>query len=91
MEQYRNSKMSKLYSMCVTEGTVGYLEDLFREMIAEGIIKETDPRQLAIEYFAPMYLLINLSDHAQDKSDAVRILDNHLDSFFEIYAVPQSL
>ena len=32
LEQYRNAEMAELYSQCIVEGPVSYMEDLFREL-----------------------------------------------------------
>ena len=62
LEQYRNEEMAELYSQCIVAGPVAYMEDLFRELMKKGIIKEENPRQLAVEYYAPLFLLINMYD-----------------------------
>lgn len=81
LEQYRNDEMAKLYSGCITSGIVEYMEDIFREMIAEGILKEADPKQLAIEFYSPMYLLININ--SVDKEQALELLSNHIEKFIK--------
>lgn len=81
LEQYRNDEMAKLYSSCITSGIVEYMEDIFREMIAEGILREADPKQLAIEFYGPMYLLININ--SVDKEQALELLSNHIEKFIK--------
>lgn len=83
LEQYRSPEMSELYNGCVAAGPVDYMEDMFRELIAEGIFKETDPRQLAVEFYAPLYLLISISDHTKDKSNVAALLSNHIERFVQ--------
>ena len=46
LEQYRNAEMAELYSRCIVSGPVAYMEDIFREMISKGVLKEADPKQL---------------------------------------------
>ena len=53
LEQYRNAEMAELYSQCIIAGLVAYMEDLFRELIQKGVLKEENPKQLAVEYYAP--------------------------------------
>ena len=53
LEQYRNAEMAELYSQCIIAGPVDYMEDLFRELIQKGVLKEENPKQLAVEYYAP--------------------------------------
>lgn len=82
LEQYRNAEMAELYSNCITLGPVAYMEDIFREMISKGKLKKADPRQLALEFYAPMYLLINASDTSKDRGKLPELLNTHIQSFF---------
>lgn len=86
LEQYRNSEMAELYSNCITAGPVAYMEDIFREMIKKGILKEADPKQLAVEFYAPLYLLVNISDRSSDKTRCMELLNNHIDRFIQYNA-----
>ena len=86
LEQYRNDEMAELYSQCIVEGPVSYMEDLFRELIRKGVLKEGDPRQLAVEYYAPLFLLVNMSDNREEKADYAEILRNHTEHFMQSHA-----
>ncbi len=66
LEQYRNPEMAKLYSDCIVSGPVSYTEDIFREMMKNGKIKDLEPRQMAMEFYAPLFLLINVYEHIED-------------------------
>ena len=83
LEQYRNEEMAELYSQCIIAGPVSYMEDLFRELIKKGILKEENPKQLAVEYYAPLFLLINMFDKTGENEEAVIILSNHTQHFME--------
>lgn len=83
LEQYRNEEMAKLYSQCIVAGPVAYMEDLFRELIQKGVLKEENPRQLAVEYYAVLFLLINMFDKTGETGDYVEILSNHMKHFME--------
>ena len=83
LEQYRSAEMAELYSKCITSGPVAYMEDIFREMIVKGMLQETDPKQLAVEFYAPMYLLINISDNSIDKEKAQGLLNSHIRRFIQ--------
>ena len=69
LEQYHDAEMMQLYQDYLSGGVIAYLEDFFRE------IKTTDnpqkeqlsPKQLALDLFAPFYMLLNLYDAAEDK------------------------
>lgn len=83
LEQYRSAEMAELYSSCLVAGPVAYMEDIFREMISKGILKDADPKQLALEFFAPLYLLINMWDQAKDRTALAALLDCHITGFMQ--------
>lgn len=81
LEQYRSAEMAKLYADCIVSGPVEYTEDIFREMMKKGILKKADPKQLAVEFYAPMYLLINMADRSDDKAGLAKMLNSHIERF----------
>ena len=87
LEQYRNDEMAELYSQCIVAGPVAYMEDLFRELIQKGVLKEENPRQLAVEYYAPLFLLISMFDKTGKNEDYDTILRNHTEHFMKRYGV----
>ena len=89
LEQYRNPEMAELYQKCFSRGPVSYMEDLFREMMEQGAWNTSDPKQLAIEFYAPFYLLISISDAAPDTNEAAKLLAEHVDRFIERNASPR--
>lgn len=86
LEQYRSAEMAQLYSSCIAEGPVAYMEDIFREMIAQGILRSAEPRLLAVEYYAPFFLLVNVSDRSNDGAGYLETLKAHIEGFFSRYA-----
>ncbi|MDD6021169.1 MAG: TetR/AcrR family transcriptional regulator [Oscillospiraceae bacterium] len=87
LEQYRNAEMAELYNQCIVEGPVSYMEDLFRELTKKGVLKEENPRQLAVEYYAPLFLLISMSDKKGENEEYVEILRNHTKQFIQNHGV----
>ena len=86
-EQYRSEEMAELYSQCIVAGPVAYMEDLFRELIKKGILREENPRQLAVEFFAPLFLLINMFDQTGENEEYAEILSNHTKHFMKSHAI----
>ena len=82
LEQYRSDEMAQLYSNCLAYGPVGYVADIFRGMMDRGILRKADPELLALEFYAPMYLLINASDCGEAHERAAKMLDCHIERFF---------
>ena len=83
LEQYRNAEMAELYQKCILP--VSYIEDLFREMAAQGILKKSDPKLLALEFIAPYHFLIStaLVNESYDVEEAARLLAAHIKRFME--------
>ncbi len=83
LEQYRNPEIAELYQKCLVSGPVSYMEDLFREMMERGILDKNDPKHLALEFYAPFYLLLSISDLAPDKEETGKMLKVHIERFME--------
>ncbi len=81
IEQYRNAEMSELYGSCITSGPVRYTEDIFRKMIESGILIDTDPKQLAVEFYSPLFLIICMFDFDHNKERSLKLLNEHIDRF----------
>lgn len=81
LEQYRNGEMTKLYNDCILGGPVSYVSDIFSVMISNGILKDGSPMQLAVEFYSPFYLLINLYDSFNNKDILLKTLKDHIESF----------
>ena len=86
LEQYRNPEMTDLYQKIFASGPVSYIEDLFREMMEQGVLKKSSSRLLALEFYAPLYLLMNISDASSDHEGWGNLLTAHMDDFIKINA-----
>ena len=86
LEQYRSAEMAELYSSCLVAGPVAYMEDIFREMINKGTLRAADPKQLALAFYAPLFLLINMWDRAGDRAALAAMLDGHIAHFIQLNA-----
>lgn len=82
LEQYHNPEMAELYHNCITTGPVLYLADIFSEMVKNNLLKKTDCKQLALEFYSPMYLLICASDFNNGKH-LTSLLKRHIKHFME--------
>ena len=88
LEQYRSPDMMAFYQKVMAGGPLAFIEDIFRETMKQGIWIEADPKQLAVEYYAPFYLFLSLSDAAQtagEKAEISASYQKHLMLFTEKY------
>jgi len=83
LEQYKDPEIADWHQKIFTAGPVGYVEDLFREMMAQGILHNSNPRLLALHYFAPFYLLLSMADAPAGGERAIDLLTKHIDNFID--------
>ncbi len=83
LEQYHDAEMARLYQDYLSGGVLSYLEDFFREILQKDNDYRADcsPKQLALDLFAPFYMLLNLYDVAEDKSAVRQVFAEHLEKF----------
>ena len=77
LEQYRDPEMAKLYQNYLAEGPLRYIEAVF-----SGIAESSeDAKQLAVDFYGPIFLLYSIYDGAENKQEVVRMVDEHVESF----------
>ena len=89
VEQYRTPELGALYRRYFIETPLAWQEGLFASMMEAGAFMRDDPRLLALEFFAPLMLLIQAADGAADAADRERLVDlarQHVTRFGERHA-----
>lgn len=81
LEQYRSEEMAGLYRDCLTAGPAAYMAGIFRAMQARGLLQMADPELLALEFYAPMWLLICTCDSPESRERGRAMLEAHIDRF----------
>ena len=77
LEQYRNQEMADLYQKYLVSGPIDYMTHLF-----VGIIeKKEEAKQLAIEFYGPIFLMYSLYDNKREEDDLAEMLRKHVDRF----------
>ena len=87
LEQYRDPQMAELYQNYLAEGPLAYMTTIF-----EGLAgNHKDARQLALNFYGPIFLLYSIYDGAEEKETALQALDRHMDRFAEVFqeAIPK--
>ncbi len=80
LEQYRDKKMAKLYQNYLAEGPVTYIKTIF-----EGLTKNSkDAKELALNFYGPIFLLYSIYDGAEEKQNIVNMLEEHVEHFSHI-------
>ncbi len=81
LERYRDPEMAALYAQYLSTGPLGYMEDLFREMMEAGCLRRGDAKRMALEFYGPMYLLMDAALEGGTETPAAE-LEKCIDRFF---------
>lgn len=86
MEQYTNPQIYEMFRKIFMENAVSYQEQLFGEMMKQGVFVQGDAKAAAINFYAPIYLILSMySDRTERKEEALAILDRQIEEFYRIY------
>lgn len=81
LEQYRSPEMAKLYQHYLSEGPLQYMETIF-----SGIVNNSEEaKQLAINFYGPIFLLYSIYDGSENKQDVMKQLEAHVEGFSKHY------
>ena len=77
LEQYRNQEMADLYQKYLVSGPIDYMTYLFAGITG----KKKEAKQLAIEFYGPIFLMYSLYDNKREEDDLAEMLKKHVDRF----------
>ena len=87
IEQFRNAEFAAMYSERYLERLVRYHAELFRALIKSGTIIGEDPDTLALEYVAPVVLMVEICDRQPEReAECLKRLEAHVRSFYRTYS-----
>ncbi len=77
LEQYREPEMAKLYQKYLAKEPLQYMEAIF-----SGITEDSkEARQLAIDFYGPIFLLYSIYDGTENKQEVVNMVEQHVERF----------
>ena len=79
LEQYRDSKLAKLYHDYLATGPTEYMAAIFRKLTDS----DDAAMQLALDFYGPMFLLYSVYDGATDKESIAPQRCAHIDRFIK--------
>ena len=71
--------MAQLYQNYLASGPLTYMEALFSGMLGDA----GKARQTALDFYGPIFLLYSIYDGAEDKSQVIKLLEEHTDHFLQ--------
>ncbi|MBU4540401.1 MAG: TetR/AcrR family transcriptional regulator [Firmicutes bacterium] len=86
IEQYRSPEISQLFRNLSFNSSLDYQTRLFEGMIKAGIFIEADPAILALEFFAPIFLVFYKYDNNEEHwEEAKNLMIRHVEHFHKTY------
>ena len=87
IEQFRSKELAKLYREISFDSSLEFQSQLFAVLIKEGLIIEADPYVLALEFFAPVFLIFYKFDNDEKGFlQAKKLIAQHVQHFNQIYS-----
>ena len=82
IEQYKNPEAAKTFRSWFADEAMRFQEALFTEMMRQGYFKQSPAKIVALQFYAPFFLLLCLYDTMPEKEDeALSLLMAHVDQF----------
>ena len=86
IEQYRNEMFAESATRHQVTHMVAMYSDVFKKLMDKGIMIKGDADIIALEFIAPVTLMIQMSDREPDKkAEALARSKKHFDIFVERY------
>lgn len=84
IEQFSNKELAELFSNQYFNEPQKYQIGLLQMLIMQGFMKNEDANIMALQFFAPIYLLMTVCDREpQREPEALKMLENILDNLTE--------
>ena len=86
IEQFSNEGLAVLLSNQYFNEPIKYQTGLLQLLIMQGCMKNEDASVMALQFFAPIYLLMTVCDREpQREVEALQILEKHIRQFNRMY------
>ncbi len=82
LERFNSEEMDALFQQYIGTGPLFYVEQLFANMDELQKIS-VSPRQLALEFYSPVFMLMNIYDGGASRQHCSRMLKEHFECFVE--------
>lgn len=86
IEQYKNSQAAEILRSFFIDIALDFQARLFGELSRQGYMHAADPHVMALQFYAPFYLLLAQYDGQEGKEEeALAHLMNHVAQFAKLY------
>lgn len=86
VEQFSNPELAELFTKQYAEYPLSYQSAMFAMLSSKGILKDCDPKVTALQFYAPMYMLLTMCDREPEReAELTALLEQHIRQFSIIY------
>ena len=86
IEQFSNKELAELFSSQYYYEPLKYQSGLLSLLVGQGQMKDEDTDIMALQFFAPIYLLMTVCDREPDREkEALKELEKHIRQFSRLY------
>lgn len=86
LEQFQNGELAKLFSNQYVDDPLSYQGAVFGMLCAGGVLKSGDMDVMAMQFYAPIYMLLTLCDRQPEREpEALELLERHIRQFSRVY------
>ena len=72
IERYHNPELNKIFENIFIKKAVEYEEEIFSNLINKKIIKKTDPHIIALQFYTPIFYLLQKYDMRQNEIEKAK-------------------
>lgn len=85
MERYHNQRLAELFQKQYFDDAIAYQTVIFQHLMKASILKPLDPQIMALQFYSPIFLLLQLCDsNPQYEPTAVELLQQHIRQFLKL-------
>ena len=86
IEQFNNSELAQLFTKQYADDPLSYQAALFSMLCLKGVLKEENPNVMALQFYAPIFMLLTLCDRDPNREAEFKaLLEQHVLQFTRLY------
>jgi len=87
LEQFHNPELAQLFSRQYIDDSLKYQSAMFAVLCKTGVLKDSDPYIMALQFHAPIYTLLTICDREPNREEELTaLLERHIRQFSGLYS-----
>lgn len=86
IEQFNDPALATVFSTQYVDTPLEFQKSIFTLLLERKIFMDADPKLMALQFYAPFYLLLGLHDREEKRhAEIIELLEKHIRQFSQIY------